>query len=256
MTRATEDLPAGAGKADGRDPLTVPADPAVSTVDGAVDPPGTRWRHRIRLAAAVAFLIVAGFAGAAVGYGRLQPTIYGAQADFVLTAQPALSDAAVDRAMVTQTMIVSSDPVLAPVATQTGVALPQLRGQVSAQIVGRSNILRLTVGDRDRARAVLLAQLITVQYLRAPASASAPAAPTPATSTAGGPTAAGPAATDQGPPIVATVLSAAAPLEQPLQPQPLRTLAAGIILGLLVAAGVVTLLLRQRPRARPAPHWE
>jgi capsular polysaccharide biosynthesis protein len=199
-------------------------------------------RRRIWMATALAFLIVAVFAGAATGYSLLQPKIYGAQAEFILTARPELSDAAVDRAMVTQAMVVRSDPVLGPVATQVGMSLPDLRGEVSADIVGRSDILRVTVGDRDQARAVRLVQLITAEYLRTPTRA-----PTPGTGTT---------TDDRAPLIVPTMLSAASPLESPLQPRPVRALAAGIILGLLVATAVVVVVLRPSVLTLPSPRWE
>jgi uncharacterized protein involved in exopolysaccharide biosynthesis len=242
MTRTIGDWSADADKVDGHGPHPAPVDPV----------PVPRRRRRIWAAAVLGALIVALFGGAAVGYSMLQPTVYGAQADFILTARPELSDAAVDRAMVTQTMVVKSDPVLGPVAQQAGVALPRLRDQVSVDIVGRSNILRITVGDRDQARAVMLVQLITAAYLRAPGDVPTPAIPQPAPAGSAAP----PAAGDLGPPIVPTVLTSATPLEQPLQPHPLRALAAGAILGLLVAAGAVALMLRPRAAVRQAPHWE
>jgi uncharacterized protein involved in exopolysaccharide biosynthesis len=141
--------------------------------------------------------------------------------------------------MVTQTMIIKSNSVLGPVATKAGMPLNRLRDGVSAEIVGRSNVLRLTVGDHDRARAVVLVQLISTEYLRtSDASASADTA---------SPTG------DRTHPITPSVLTAASPLGHPLQPQPLRALAAGALLGLLAAAAVVTVMMRSRP---PSPHWE
>ncbi len=202
------------------------------------EPPAVRPRRGLWRTAVIAFVTVAVFAGAGVGYSLLQPTVFGAQADFILTPRPELSDAAVDRAMVTQTLVIRSDTVLAPVANQVGMPLSRLRDDVSADIVGRSNILRLTVGSRDQARAVTLAQLITAEYLRASGAA------------------AGSAPDDRGVMITPTLLAGAAPLDSPLQPRPLRALVAGILLGVLVAAAVVTVLLRPRFLARPSPHWE
>jgi uncharacterized protein involved in exopolysaccharide biosynthesis len=250
MSRTIGDWSADADKVDGRG--QPPAAAALSTVDGSARPDPRRYR-RVWAAAVLGALTVALFCGAAVGYSLLQPTVYGAQADILLTAQPQLSDAAVDRAMVTQTMVVTSDPVLEPVASQAGMPLPRLRDEVSVEIVGRSNVLRITVGDGDRARAVRLVELITAAYLRAPGSAPAPAVPLPAP---GGSAAPNPATGDVGPLIVPSVLVPAAPLDEPLQPRPLRALAAGAILGLLVAAGVVALVLRPRAALRPAPHRE
>jgi uncharacterized protein involved in exopolysaccharide biosynthesis len=190
----------------------------------------------------LAFLIVVGFAGASVGYSLLQPTVRGAQVEFILTPRPDLSDTSVDRAMVTQTMIIKSNSVLGPVATQADMPLNRLRDGASAEIVGRSNVLRLTVGDRDQAQAVRLAQLISTEYLRTSGgSANAVAAPP-----TGSPTR----------PITPSVLTAASPLDHPLQPQPLRALAAGILVGLLAAAAAVTVMVRRRIPTRPSPHRE
>jgi uncharacterized protein involved in exopolysaccharide biosynthesis len=188
------------------------------------------------------FLIVVVFAGASVGYSLLQPIVHGAQAEFILTPRPELSDTSVDRTMVTQTMIIQSNSVLGPVARQADMPLNRLRDGVSAEIVGRSNVLRLTVGDRDQAQAVRLAQMISTEYLRTSgASASAVTAP---------PTG------DRTRPITPSVLTAASPLDHPLQPQPLRALAAGVLLGLLAAAAAVTVMVRRRIPTRPSPHWE
>jgi uncharacterized protein involved in exopolysaccharide biosynthesis len=225
----------------------------------------------------LAAAIVTAFALSAVGYSLLQPKVYGAQADVLLTPRAELSDAAVDRAMVTQTMLVQSDPVLSPVASQAGMPLNQLRAELSAEVVGRSNILRLTVGDRDRNRATALTQLIATRYLTVATGSAGAAAPgtgtdggplAPPAPAAGSPGAGGTAAnpgTTGGPagavtgndvaPITPTLLSPAAPLDQPLQPKPLRALAVGVILGLIVAAAAVTVLLRPRMFTRPPPHW-
>jgi capsular polysaccharide biosynthesis protein len=248
MSMAAEDRSTEPDKVNGQDTMPVTGVPPQrqEAPDGADAAPPAQIRHRGRrriwLATVLACLVVAVFAGAAIGYSLLQPKVYGAQAEFILTARPELSDAAVDRAMVTQAMVVKSDPVLGPVAAQVGMSLDDLRGEVSADIVGRSDILRLTVGDRDQARAVRLVQLITDEYLRTPARAPAPA---------GGAT-----DPDRAPLIVPTTLSAASPLAAPLQPRPIRALAAGIILGLLAATVVVVVMLRPRILTLPAPRWE
>jgi len=253
MSTAAEDRSTELDKVNGQDTMPVTGVPpqrretpderdAEESPGGADTGPGGRRRRRVWLATALAGLVVAVFAGAALGYSLLQPKIYGAQAEFILTARPELSDAAVDRAMVTQAMVVTSDPVLGPVAAQVGMSLSDLRGEVSADIVGRSDILRLTVGDRDQARAVRLVALITAEYLRTPARAPAPAA--------------GAADADRTPLIVPTTLSDASPLAAPLQPRPARALLAGIILGLLAAAAAVLVVLRPRVLTLPAPRWE
>jgi hypothetical protein len=261
MSRATEDSnrfknpdATDPGKVYGRSSIPNRNGPVPAPVHAGEAPPdephpgedgqhsGRRPRRMGWKAFALTFLMVVGFAGASVGYSLLQPTVHGAQAEFILTPRPELSDTSVDRAMVTQTMIIESDSVLGPVATKAGIRLNGLRVGVSAAIVGRSNVLRLTVGDRDQAEAVRLVELISAEYLRASgASASA---------TTASPTG------DRTRPITPSVLTAPSPLDRPLQPQPLRALAAGILLGLLAAAAAVTVMVRPRSPTRPSPHRE
>jgi len=213
-----------------------------------------RPRRRVMTAAVVAVVVIALFGAAAVAYSQMQPIVYGAQTEILLSPRAELSDAAVDRAMVTQTMIAQSDPVLQPVASQVGIPLSQLREEVSADIVGRSNVLRLTVGDRTRNRAMTLAQLITTEYLRVATESASQDRPGSVTGTG---TTRGPvsATGDNPPPLTSAVLSPPSPLDQPLSPKPLRALAAGVLLGLIVAGGVVVVLLRPRVLPPPSAHW-
>jgi capsular polysaccharide biosynthesis protein len=179
--------------------------------------------------ALLALVVIAAFAGGAIGFSLRQPTVYGAEAEFLLTPRPELSDTAVDRAMVTQVMIVESPTVLQPVATRTGESLTRLGDKVEVEIVGRSNILRITVADRDQARALTQVQLVAAGY--------AAAAGDPATA-----------------PIRATVLTPARALDQPLQPQPMRALAAGTLLGVLAAGLLVLAVWRPWRLVRPS-YW-
>ncbi len=215
----TETLP----KADGR-----------ATVVGS----GTYGRPRPRVGrlVAVALAVDVVCAAASVGYSMLQPRVYGAQVDFLVTPRPDISDAAVDRAMMTQVMIVTSDPVLQPVAGRFDMSTRALRDNVTAEMVGRSNILRVTVGDQDRTRAVELARLITTEYLNG--TTAVPGVPR------------GP---EEQPPTRSTVLSTASSLPSPLQPRPTRALAAGVLIGLLAAAVAVVVLMRPRWLSRPMP---
>ncbi len=159
------------------------------------EPRPPRRRMRPVMLAVMSVLIVAMFAGAALGYSQLQPTVYGAETDVLLTIRPDISDAAADRAMVTQTMVVQSPSVLQVVASRTGVPLAELQDAVSAAMISRSNILRITVADRDPARAVRIAEAVAGEYLRLapPPTAARPAAPATTAAGAGRRPAAGPA---------------------------------------------------------------
>jgi hypothetical protein len=166
--------------------------------------------------------------------------LYGASAEFIVTPRPELSDAAVERALLTQVMVMTSDPVLRPVAGRAGMPLPRLRAAISAEIVGRTNVLHLQVADPDQARATRLVVLITDEYLRRVAP------PAPAADADG----------EQEPPATrSAVLSAAGPLDAPVQPRPLQALAGGLLIGLLVAALTLAVLIGPRRSARPMPRW-
>jgi capsular polysaccharide biosynthesis protein len=129
--------------------------------------------------------------------------------------------------MLTQTLVVDSPSVLQPVATRTAIPLDRLQRSVSATIVGRSNILRISVADRDRDRAVTVAQLVVAEYVRVAAGFG------------GADTA----------PLRMSVLTPARQLDHLVQPQPWRALASGTLVGLLAGALVVAVL--RRPRGIP-----
>jgi capsular polysaccharide biosynthesis protein len=182
----------------------------------------------------IAFAVVLTFAGAALGYSLTRPKVYGAEAEIVLTPRPELSDTAVDRVMLTQTMVVKSPSVLQPVAVRAQIPLRRLQKAVTVEMVGRSNVLRITVADRDRDRAVRLVDRIVVEYSQV--------APT--------------ARNGNSAPVQLTVLSQARPLDRLLEPQPARALAGGALLGVFAAALVVFLLRRPGGRIRMSPYWK
>jgi uncharacterized protein involved in exopolysaccharide biosynthesis len=194
-----------------------------------------RWRSPLAMAF-LAALIVALSGGGALGYSLLQPAVYGAESEFVLTPRPELSDAAVDRAMLTHTMLVTGPSVLEPVATQSGIPLGQLQQTVTAEISGRSNILRITTEDRDPSRAVTVTRLVAAEYQRAAAAI--------------------PAADPDGPPAIRpALLTAARELGEPVSPRPMRALAAGVLVGVFAAALVLVLVWRPWRLLRPSPYW-
>jgi capsular polysaccharide biosynthesis protein len=203
------------------------------------DKPPRAGKRTIRTPLAMAgltLLIVSIFAGSALGYSLLQPPVYGAESEFVLTPRPELSDAAVDRELLTQTMIVTSPSVLEPVARESRVPLKRLQEDVKAEMAGRSNVLRITVADRDSSRALTLSQLVTDAYT----SEATPVLP---------------GETESPPPITSVLLTPPQALDEPLQPRPWRALAAGTLIGLLVAAAALVAVWRPWRLVRPAPYW-
>jgi capsular polysaccharide biosynthesis protein len=191
-------------------------------------------RTRVLATVMIAFAVVLTFAGAALAYSLTRPKVYGAEAEIVLTPRPELSDTAVDRAMLTQTLLVKSPSVLQPVAVRARIPLRRLQDAVTVEMVGRSNILQITVADRDRDRAVRLVDRIVLEYSQvAPTARNGDSAP-----------------------VELAVLSQARPLDRLLEPQPGRALAAGTLLGVFAAALVVFLLRRPRGRTRMSPYWK
>jgi capsular polysaccharide biosynthesis protein len=184
----------------------------------------------------VALAIVLLSVGSAYVYGvRLQPELYGAEATFNLTPRFELSDTAVDRETETQLIVVTSSQVLQPVAALSGVPLSTLEREVSSDMAGRSNVLVITVADPDRRRATTLADLVARQYARVSPALTGTSAATR--------------------PVEVTPLTAATAIDEPLQPRPLRTVAAGLLVGTLAALLVVVLLRRPWRAGRQQPYW-
>jgi capsular polysaccharide biosynthesis protein len=184
----------------------------------------------------VALALVLLSVGSAYVYGvRLQPPLYGAQATFLLTPQPELSDTAVDHQTETQLLVVTSSQVLAPVASSSGVPLATLQREVSADMDGRSYVLVITVADGDRQRAVSLADRVARQYAAVV------------------PTLTGASAATR--PVQVKALTSAAGIAEPLEPRPVRTLAAGLLVGILAAVVAVVLLRRPWRTGRQQPYW-
>jgi uncharacterized protein involved in exopolysaccharide biosynthesis len=134
-------------------------------------PPATRllglWVHRplgIVAVAAIALAAVVVCTLVALPVLLSRPAVYGAQADILVNPGGNLSDAATDRALVTQEVILSSRAVLDPVAAATGITARRLEQALSTEVVNQSNVVRITVADRDQRTAQRLAQLITEEY--------------------------------------------------------------------------------------------
>jgi capsular polysaccharide biosynthesis protein len=134
-------------------------------------PPTTRllglWLHRswgIGAVAAIALAAVVVCTLVALPILLSRPAVYGAQADILVNPGVNLSDAATDRALVTQEVILRSRAVLDPVAGATGIPAPRLEAALSTEVVNQSNVVRITVADRDERTAQRLAQLITEEY--------------------------------------------------------------------------------------------
>jgi capsular polysaccharide biosynthesis protein len=184
----------------------------------------------------VGVLVVLAFSSSALAYSLLaQERLYGAQVEYVLTPRADLSDTAVDRLSQTQLLIVTSPSVLQPVAAQLGTSLPALQGEVSAEMEGRSNIMRIIATDPDPQRALTVAGTVANEYEAVTHAQAARVAGTA--------------------PVTASLLTQARVMDQPVQPRPLRAVATGALLGLVVAALMVVALWRPGSWPRQRPEW-
>jgi capsular polysaccharide biosynthesis protein len=190
-------------------------------------------RFSLRLIALISVLVIAACALIPTAVSALLPKAYGAEVEFVLKPLPELSDSAAERAMLTEEVILTSPPVLGPVATHAGVSLEELESRVTTTLVGRSNVLRLTVADRNREHALSLVRGIQGQYALMHVN--------DARSTSTG-----------GPALTYTVLTPPRILDEPLAPRPLQVLTAGALVGIGTAAVIALILLRPAiPGPRP-----
>ena len=107
-------------------------------------------RFSLRLIALISVLVFVACALIPTAVSALLPKVYGGEVEFVLKPRPELSDGVAERVMLTEEVILTSPSVLGPVATQAGLWMEELESRVTTTLVGRSNVLRLTVADRER----------------------------------------------------------------------------------------------------------
>src|SRR5437763_1735207 len=136
-------------------------------------PPVSR---KVALAAAA---VVAVTTVAALTTSLLGRRIYGGRVDIVVSTAGYDSEAASVRRLTTEKLIVESERGLGPVARAEHTSFKRLRNATSVKVVDETDILRVTVGDANRARAVRLAQAVADSYLGK--IAPAPSSPDPTT---------------------------------------------------------------------------
>jgi capsular polysaccharide biosynthesis protein len=232
--------------------------------------------------AAICLVVVLVAVGSALLFGSLGATTYGARAEILYDAPASAPLEARDRGLTTQRALILSRAVLAPVAREQGMSLAAVEKAVSVDLGTRNDLLYITAGLTDRAAALDVARAVTASYLRLDARVMADARESRealqhelATLTASEHAAQGPAAAvlqervrrlsdrivqvdaDTADRPTPRVLSSAYPLDRPLSPRPARLVAAGLIVGLAIAAAVALLLSRLPPprsaRARGSP---
>lgn len=212
-------------------------------------------------------------AGAIVGLAVLSalyvssrsPTVYGARVDILFAATSNTSSDVRDRILATQQELLRGRAVLLPVSRSSDLPLSQLQDQLTVEI-GRDDLLQVTVADRSPNRARAIAQAVTERYLEL--GRALPAADERGRRlvvaqirrlTRGG-RRVGPVGRER----VARlqdrlleldlarseepkpqILTPAYVLDTPLSPQPLRALAVGLLVGLLLATATTVLMVRR-----------
>lgn len=208
---------------------------------------------------ATAGLVVVVATMAAVAVSLTRPHVYGAEARILVNTRGYDSEPEAARALATQRLILRSDPVLGSTAVRHGLRLADLRRAVTVRVIDVSEVLSVVVAHRDRATAHRLAEDIVVAYTRdAVASQDADLAELSAlldrlraweTARA----AVNPdtiddlasledrltAIREQAQSVDVKIVSPARVLDTPLQPRPVQAAAAGLLVGLLLGAGVL-----------------
>ena len=143
-------------------------------------------------------------------FSTTRQTIYGARAEIALTVAPSSPDP--ERDIATHQVLLTSHPVLAPVAQAEGLSIEELETRISVESAAQSYVLHLTVADPDPERAQVIANSITQAYLESEHSER----------------------TGTEASLVSVYL-----LDEPLQPQPARAIAAAALAGCFLAAAMV-----------------
>jgi capsular polysaccharide biosynthesis protein len=127
--------------------------------------PALTEAQQIRLLLICSIAVVLGALGGLVATLVL-PRVYVAQTTvhYSLSQSAAVSDDA-DRALTTQTVLITSRQVLQPVANSTNVPIDYLASNVTATVLPGSEIIQIEVRHPDRTSGVALADAIAKRYL-------------------------------------------------------------------------------------------
>lgn len=139
-------------------------EPQQPVAAGLVARIGARWRAmeaRQRILAAGA-LIVLGTMLLTVLYALVRPT-YAAESDVVITINGDGSE--IERELQSFNVVASSQTVLAPVAEEFDMSVPDLRRSFGSEIVGDSTVLRLTTTAGSPEEALALNEALVASFL-------------------------------------------------------------------------------------------
>lgn len=147
--------------------------------------------------------------------------VYGAQTDIIFDPGSGLSDAAANRVLATQEVVLRSDAVLGPVSSVAQIPTRSIDKSLNIEVVGQSNVIRFTVAHQDPDTARLLAETITDEY-EEQISAALPES------------------------VRWSVLTPPHLLNEPLRPRPVLSAALGALVGIFIAAAAVVVLVWPR----------
>lgn len=108
-------------------------------------------------------------AGAIAGYvmSSMSPNRYGARAEvyYEISQEKSTGFLREDRSLTTQLVLAQSRAVLEPVAQANGITVDDLDDQLSVNLLGSSEVIRLQVEDASPERALVLVNAVVDQYL-------------------------------------------------------------------------------------------
>ena len=208
---------------------SIAADATKPSLQPPVKPPaeptrrGSVWAA-VALWALVALLFLAPAAGA-LAWSVRQPATYAAEVELLHSPSDASTVDLVDRQLATHEVLLLDRALLDDAADDVGRDPEVLRDNVTAEIVEGSSVLRLVVVDTDPQRAVDAAGFISSEYASSTGALDASSA-------------------------IGTVEVLAEPdlLDDPVGPQPIRAVAAGALVGLVLGVALLALLRLRRRR--------
>lgn len=136
-------------------------------IAGEAQPRQVGSPSNVRLAVLAVLIVLVGAGAGGLG-SLLMPKEYAARAQLQYSLSSAIPNELLrnDRRLETQLVLLRSRSVLGPVASDNGMTPEDLANEVSAEIVGGSEIIEVEVRDRTQGRAQTLLTGVIAQYLR------------------------------------------------------------------------------------------
>lgn len=100
------------------------------------------------------------------------PKVYGARSEVVVEVADEVRVGDADRLIGTQMVVLKSRDVLGPAAEANGVDVDALADALEVSRVSTSDVLRLTVTDRDRDQALRMVSAVTARFIEVSADSS------------------------------------------------------------------------------------